>query len=105
MNICDFVQIGGGQDDLVLSIERRVGRMPVSSVRITEIGGAPHLTWLAMDGEEEGISLRANPDLAAQVQASNGAVLVEYAEDGLIESSAQVVRAEHGHTNRERFNG
>lgn len=105
MNIHDFIQIGGAQADLAISVEQRPGRMPVSSVQIAEIGGSPHLVWVSADGEEEGISMRSDASLVARSQDARGLILVEFDQAGLIESSAQVVRAEPEHNLRERCHG
>ena len=106
MNICDYIQIGSATDgDLALSVERRQGRMPVSTVRVSEIDGVSHLAWVCADGEEEGVSLGAGGDLLARVCSPSGFILVEFDEGGgLIESSAQVVRAVESSAYRERCN-
>lgn len=107
MNICDYIQIGGATGgDLALSVERRQGRMPVSTVCVTEVGGVSHLAWVCADGEEEGVSLGSDIELLARVRNPAGFILVEFDEGGgLIESSAQVVRAGESSAHRERCNG
>jgi len=105
MQIHDFIQIGDGETDICLSVERRAGRMPVTSVHVADVDGIAHLAWVSSDGEEEGVSLRSDPVLLARIQSVAGVVLVEFEEAGIIESSAQVVRAEPMNLPRERCYG
>lgn len=107
MNICPHIVIGGDEasGDLALSVERRAGRMPVSLVRAIEIEGIPHLSWTAADGEDEAISFRDTPFLMEKAHAAAGCVLVEFDAEGVIESTAQIIRADEPEVRREVCHG
>lgn len=108
MNIYPFVQIGGINpgEDLALSVERRVGRMPIERVHTEDVSGAPHLVWTAADGEVEAVSFIETPYLAERVHGARGFVFVEHEAGGFIESSSQLTRAEEAQDrSREACNG
>lgn len=108
MNIYPFIQVGGINpgDDLALSVERRVGRMPIDQVRTEYVNGVPHLVWAAADGEVEAMAFADTTYLAERVHDARGFVFVEHEAGGFIESSSQLTRAEDApDRNREACNG